>query len=137
MNAHSQISVAVLIAVFFLTGAPLGCSEDGKEVAQEAGKQTGKEPSADELLFAGLIVNVDVEGRQIELAGNVLLAVTATSRLFDRAGNPVALEAFAEIATEEPAEEFKSMTIAYYKASVYAEGKLVIEWLSLAGPIVE
>jgi len=131
------MSVAFLIAGIFLAVAPLGCSEEKKEVVAEAGQETGKESSQETPLFAGLIIHVDVEGRQIELGGNVLLKVSDQSRLIDRGGNSVDLKNFAESASEEPTEEYESVSIAYYETSDYEDGKLVLDWISLAGPLQE
>ncbi len=137
MNVNRHMSVVFLIAGLFLAAAPLGCSEGKKEVAAQPVQETGKVGSQGEPLFAGLIVHVDIEGRQIELGGNVLLKVTDQSRLIDRGGNSVDLKNFAESASEEPAQEYESVSIAYYETSGYEEGTLVLDWISLAGPLQE
>jgi hypothetical protein len=115
MAMRRKIQVAMLMAVLLLAGVQPGFAEERQ--------------------FIGVLVKVDVENQQIELAGNVLLKLSDSSRLFDRTGKQVELKAFAESASQPPPEGRNPLTLTYYKATAGKEGKLIIDWLSLAGPI--
>jgi hypothetical protein len=92
---------------------------------------------AEERHFAGLLMDVNLESREVHLSGNVLLHVSSKSRLFDRGGEKVDLEAFAQSAKQPPSKDSNGITLTYYKAEAAEPGKLVIDWISLAGPIEE
>jgi hypothetical protein len=117
MAMRRKIQVTVLIAALFLVGVPLGFAEERQ--------------------FVGMLVKVDVESQQVELAGNVLLEISDSSRFFDRAGKQVELNAFVESASQPSTEDRKPLTLTYYKATANKDGKLMIDWISLAGPIEE
>lgn len=114
MAVRRMIQVAVLIATLFALGAP--------------------QVFAKERDFVGVLVKVDIENQKIELAGNVLLEISESSRLFDRTGEQVEPDAFAKSASSSDGQP---LTLTYYQAKANDEGKLVIDWISLAGPIQE
>lgn len=97
----------------------------------------GSSSVAEERNFAGLLLEVNLEARQIDLAGNVRLLVSSKSRLYDRAGELVDLEAFAQSAHQTKPNKSSTVILAYYKAHAEGPGKMVVDWISLSGPIDE
>jgi hypothetical protein len=117
MAVRRMIQVAVLITTLFMLGAPQAFAEERN--------------------FVGVLIKVDIENQQIELAGNVLLQISESSRFFDRAAEQVELSAFAKSASSSAGQGDQPLTLTYYKAKANEEGKLILNWISLAGPVQE